>query len=104
MRDIPLEPIPNQSLSVTIGDNRWDITVKWCGSVMAVDLTLNDLPILQGQRVVAGSDVIPYMHLQVAGNFFFITENDDLPYWGAFGDTQRMVYLTPEELANGIQP
>lgn len=102
MRDIPLEAIPNQSLSLTLDENRWDITVKWCGSVMAIDLALNDVQMLQGHRLVAGVDVIPYQHLSSAGNFFFITENGDLPYWEEFGDTQQMVYLSPAELALGI--
>ena len=28
MREIPLNPVPNQRLQITIDDNRWDLTIK----------------------------------------------------------------------------
>jgi hypothetical protein len=103
MRNIPLLAVANQSIVVTIDDARWSITLKACGSVMAVDVDLNDEPLLRGQRVVAGMPVIPYRRLPVgvlpaAGNFMLMTMEDDLPWWERFGVDQYLVYLTASDL------
>lgn len=102
MRDIPLQMVPNQSMSFTVEGARWDVTIKACGSIMAVDVVVDDVPLIQGVRTVAGADVIPFEHLTDHGNLFFITEDDDLPWWEQFGVTQFLVYLTPQELQSGI--
>ena len=102
MRTIPLQATANQSLTVTLDGNRWSLTIKSAGNVMAVDVDLNDAPILRGQRVVAGEPVIPYRRLYAGtGNFIFDTENGDLPWWEQFGVDQSLHYLTVEEMAGG---
>lgn len=98
MRTISLDAVPNQQLSVTLDDNRWDITIKECNGVMCATLTLNDVLLLSGQRMVAGSPVIPYKHMQGDGNFWLLTENDELPYYNRFGVDQEFVYASPGEI------
>lgn len=97
-RDIDLDPIPNQSFSITIPPNRWDITIKECDGVMCCTLDLNNTNILSMQRIVAGSPIIPYRYLQAAGNFWILTENDELPYYDRFGVDQQLIYASPGEL------
>lgn len=98
MRTIPLDAIPNQELSVTLDGNRWDITIKECNGVMCCTLSLNDALLLSGQRIVAGSPLIPYKHMQAYGNFWILTENDELPYYDRFDVDQQFIYVSPGEI------
>lgn len=101
MQTIPLSAIPNQSFTVTFGSNRWAFTIKETLGVMVCDIALNDVSLLMGQRIVCGSPVIPYAYMQTNGNFWFVTENDELPYYDRFGIDQTFVYVEPGELPNG---
>jgi hypothetical protein len=104
MRNISLDATPNQELSVTLGGNRWDITIKETNGVMCCTLVLNDVEILSGQRIVAGSPLIPYRHLQGSGNFWILTEGDELPYYTEFGVSQQLVYMSVAEFAAAEKP
>ena len=100
MRTIPLQTVANQSIVVTLDGNRWAIALKACAGVMAADVDLNDLPILRGQRVVAGMPVIPYRRLAPdLGNFMFLTVGDALPWWERFNIDQSLQYVTAGDLA-----
>jgi hypothetical protein len=103
MRTIPLQAVANQSVVVTLDEVRWTLTIKACDGIMAVDVDLNDTPILRGQRVVAGLPVIPYRRLiegvaPGAGNFMFVTVDDAYPWWERFGVDQSLVYVTAADL------
>lgn len=100
MRTIPLDAVPNQSLSLNLDGNRWNVVIKEARGIMFMDLALNDQTIMLGQRVVAGTPAIPYRHLQTNGNFLFLTDNDELPYWTQFGSSQQLVYVSPGEVAD----
>jgi hypothetical protein len=98
MRDIPIQAIPNQRLAFNFGQNRWELAIKDTGGCMAIDVTLNDELVIQGWRLVAGSPVIPFEYLQTNGNFWFLTDNDELPWWENFGVDQQLVFAEPGEL------
>lgn len=98
MRTIALDSVPNQTLSVTLDNNRWDITIKEADGVMCATLNLNDVLVISGQRIVAGSPLIPYRYLQGSGNFWLLTEDDELPFYTRFGVDQQFVYASPGEL------
>lgn len=99
MQTIPIEALPNQRLSVTIGANRWTLRIKVAVTSMIADVLLNDQPIILGQRIAAGTPIIPYPYLAIEGNFLLLIDSEELPDWRAFGRTQQLVYVTPEELA-----
>lgn len=94
---INLQPVPNQQLSVTFGDIRYNLTLKSVGQVMALDLTIDDRLIYSGLRIVAGTPLIPYRY-QEAGNFIFITLNNCLPFYTRFGEDQTLIWASPAEL------
>jgi hypothetical protein len=96
---VPLEVISNQAVSFQVGDVRYDMRFRNTGSIMSLDLSINDEVILSGSRVVGGFPLIPYKYLEGAGgNFIFSTELGDLVWWEQFGITQSLFYFTPEEL------
>ncbi len=97
MITIPITSLPNQSFSIQLGNDNYDIVIRSCNFIMAVDLTRNNVPILTGQRVVAGTPVIPYTYLE-SGNFLFITANEEYPDYTQFGLTQLLVFTSAAEL------
>lgn len=94
---IPLTVAPHQSFTIRLDGVRYDITLRAAGSVMAATIARDGETLVSGQRLVAGTPVLPYAHLQ-QGNFVFLTENDALPWWEDFA-RQTLVYLTKAEIA-----
>ena len=95
MREIALRRTANQSLTVNLGGNRWGLRIKQARSSMFVDVSLNDEPLLLGQRVAVGTPVIPYEHLAQEGNFIFLSENGEMADWRKFGVTQQLLHVSP---------
>tara|TARA_R110000851_G_scaffold100026_6_gene215467 strand:- start:173 stop:493 length:321 start_codon:yes stop_codon:yes gene_type:complete len=101
---VPLELLPNQSLTIELDSIRYGLRFHDLGGMMSVDISINDELIIEGQRCVGSDPLIPYRYLKAdGGNFFFLTELGDIVYWDKFGMTQSLIYLTAEELstANG---
>lgn len=98
MRIVPIEPLPNQELSINVDGNRWTIRLKVARTSMFADLFLNDDPVVLGQRIAVGTPVIPYEYLATAGNFILIVDGEDLPDWRKFNVTQQLLYVSPGEL------
>ena len=99
MIQVPIQSIPNQSLSIQLDNNLYDLNIKECNGIMSVDIILNNSVILYGQRAVPGFPIIPYTYLQETGNFIFITANDDYPYYSQFGTSQYLIYASNAEIA-----
>jgi hypothetical protein len=99
IENIPIENIPNQSLSIQLDGVRYGLRFKDLGGMMAVDISIDDQLIIEGLRVVGGYPLIPYKYLENdGGNFIFSTELGDLVYWDQFGITQSLLYFSAEEL------
>ena len=99
MQTIPIQSVPNQSLSVTIDRQRWTLTIKAAVSSMVVDLSLNDQVVIRGLRIMPNQPLIPYPYLATVGNFLMLTNSDDLVWWERFGVDQTLVYATAAEIA-----
>ena len=109
MIEIPLQAIPNQTLSVQLDNNQYDIVISAITSttadngtiaadvLMAVDIVRNNIPIVTGFRAVAGFPIIPYHYLE-NGNFSFLTMDDEYPDYRQFGITQSLIYASESEL------
>lgn len=109
MQYIPIAAIPNQLLQVSIDQNQYSLAIYAIAAdydefnnpfnvIMAVDITINNIVILTGLRVVAGYPIIPYEYLE-NGNFAFQTQNDDYPDYSQFNITQNLIYASATELA-----
>lgn len=89
---IPLRAVPNQRLSFTRGENRWELELKVALSSMICSVWLNDEVVLLGSRVVAGVPLIPYPRFFEEGNFGILTAEDEEPWWEEFETTQQLVF------------
>lgn len=97
MNIIPLQPIPNQRLRIPLSGRRFELVIKGIEEYITVDVLIDGEVVLEGIRAVAGTPIIPYRYLEY-GNILFITENDEYPNWRLFNSSQRLVYLTPDEI------
>lgn len=99
MLTIALQPVPNQSFTMTLGGDVYELTLQAAKGIMAATLARNGTTLLSGFRCVANSPLIPYRYME-SGNFLLLTaNNEELPDYAAFGVTQSLVYLTADELA-----
>ena len=101
MINIPLQAIPNQSLSLQIDQITYDLRLHTCATgldqITAVTLFINNVLILSGVRAVSGYPIIPYPYLE-NGNFTFVTMNDEYPNYTQFGITQTLVFGSQAEI------
>jgi len=97
MIEIALQTLPNQSFTIQLENKLYDIAIKVVQNTMVVSLTRNNEIILSNMRVVAGQPVIPYKYLE-NGNFIFLTDDEELPFYTQFGISQRLLYVTIAEL------
>lgn len=97
MIDIPLAALPNQTLSIQIEQQQYDITVTEANGVMAISIDRDGVTIVSATRLLSGTPVLPYEY-QESGNFAMLTGADEIPYYPAFGITQNLVYLSEAEL------
>lgn len=98
MRIVPIEPLPNQELSINVDGNRWTLRIKIAITSMFADIFLNDEPVVLGQRIAIGTPVIPYEYLATAGNFIFLADNGERADWRKFNVSQQLLYVSPGEL------
>ncbi len=96
MRTIELNSTPNQRLTVTLDDQRWELTIKQARGMMVCDVMLNDEYLVCGTRIVANAPIIPATHLSSGRNFAILTENDDLPWWESFNTNQVLIYWSDD--------
>lgn len=94
---IPLQPIPNQSLSVVLDGSSYDIRLNALTDTMAVTIARDNVTLLSGLRVVSQVPLIPYLYLE-QGNFIFTVDDSDIPFYTDFGVTQTLLYFSSEEL------
>lgn len=98
MQEIPIEALPNQSFSIPLDNNQWDIVIKSTNGTVSVTMTLNGALVIENMRAVAGMRVIPSRY-EEAGNFVFVTTNFQVPDYTKFGTTQQLIYASAAELA-----
>jgi len=101
---VPIDPVPNQELSIRLDGRRYTITLKDCGDVMIATVTRDGVPLVTGARCVAGYPLLPYGHLSAdSGNFIFTnTQDGAIPFYPDFGSTCQLVYSTAEEIRAAV--
>lgn len=99
MQIIDITQVPNQSFTITLEGVRWDLTIKQAETSMLMDAVADGVSVVAGQRIVAGTPIIPYEYLAQDGNFLIMTENDELPNWERFEVDQVLIYAAFDEIA-----
>lgn len=100
MLDINLSPIPNQTFSVTADGVRFVITLNALNQGVAASVERAGIRLVSGHRLTSARPLLPYPRMMGdTGNFYLITENDELPDYTKFQTTQFLVYLSASEIS-----
>jgi hypothetical protein len=97
MVEIPLIAVPNQSLSIRLDNNFYTLNIKQARNVMAVDILRNGEIVVQSQRALPNFPLIPYRYLE-NGNFTFLTDDWEYPFYTQFAITQFLYFASQAEL------
>lgn len=100
MIQIPLQTIPNQSLSIQLDNINYDFVIRsmpGTSNIMVFDITIDNELIAEGVRAVPAYPLIEYKYLE-NGNFIVITNNDDYPDWQQFQISQFLLYASQTEI------
>lgn len=97
MKEIPLKAIERQNFTIMLDNKLFDITIKECNGIMAATIIRGDELLVSNRRICAGVPLIPEGHLE-EGNFAFITDDDNLPYYTRFETTDVLLYASAAEV------
>lgn len=104
MRTIELDPIPNQSMSFFADDVnvRYDIVIQDIGGgVIGVTISVDNVKLCDNSRAILNVPLLKFEYLQetAQGNFMFVGDDQQYPYWDQFGSTANLVYASAIEIA-----
>jgi hypothetical protein len=109
---LELAAVPNQTFSVTINDNVWDVSIQQAQGtniirnqvvqetfdvLMSSTISLNNEVLQQGMRILPGQFLLPFRY-EENGNFILLTADDKYPDYRDFGITQFLYYASAIEL------
>lgn len=95
---VPIQAIPNQQFTITLGGVLFDITLRTIDDFTATSIRKNDVDVLDGSRTPAGALLLPYRY-EESGNFLFVATDFALPYYTKFNITQQLLYFSADEIA-----
>jgi len=99
MIDIALQNVANQTFSITIGENTFNVALKTTGNGLTIaDIVINDVTKILGVACLPNRSILPYPYME-SGNLFFVVDGEDYPTYTEFGMTQNLVYLDADEMA-----
>ena len=100
MREIPLQETPNQELETVINSTVFNIRLHTIREMTVADVYINRQLICAGVRCVPGMPLIPLRYIaDTVGNFYFSCLDANYPYYELFNASQRLLYLSPSEIA-----
>jgi hypothetical protein len=98
---IQLQAIPNQATSIKLDGSFYDLLIKESGGVMVVSISRDNVKLIDSTRLLPATPILPYTYIQ-SGNFFMLTDNDDIPDWQQFGISQYMIFAMAAEIEAAI--
>ena len=96
--------LPNQSFSTTINNVDMEVILKSGGSE---ENPITYFALLSGGEYIcpfvpacANQKLLPYPYMvsEAGGNFFFLTENGEYPYYTNYNTTCKLYFITEDEL------
>lgn len=91
---IPLEVLPNQSLTIRLLNDRYDIKlITISDSLMAISIVRNDVLLIKNQRVIPSVLILPNHKSKGCGNFLFYTPDDVYPYYKKFNNGHVLYFI-----------
>ena len=98
---VPVQPIPNQTFNVTLGNQASTINVYQNSFGLFFDLFLGTTPIVQGILCLNYNLIIRNTYFGYVGDFFFYdTQGQNDPVYTGLAERYFLVYLEQSDLAS----
>lgn len=98
MQLINLDSIPNQSFSTYIDGVPYSITLRTAQGATLVTIESGGEALITNALCVPGENLLSYNSRRKKGNFRFVCQNDEYPYYENFGKNCFLTYVPEEEL------
>lgn len=96
---VPLNPVNNQYLSVSLANQPVQLVITQRSTGLFTDIYLNNALLLGGVLGRNAVRMIRDLYFGFAGDFaFYDTQGEDDPYYTGLGSRYQLVYLTPADL------
>ena len=99
MQIVPLQPIPNQTLTVNLDGQITQINVYQRGASMFVDVLVNNVLIVGGVICQNLNRVVRSLYLGFQGDLAFMDNQGSTdPVYTGLGTRYSLAYIEPDEL------
>ena len=101
MMFVPLQPLPNQAVSVALNNQPCQINVYQKFFGLFLDLYVSNTLVIGGVLCLNLNRVVRSAYLGFQGDLgFWDTQGSQDPYYTGVGSRYQLVYLTPADLAS----
>lgn len=96
---IPLQPVPNQTVSIPLNNQNCQINVYQKFFGLYLDLVNGGVGVRAGVSCLNGNLLIRYRYLPFIGDLMFLdTQGKTDPFYTGLGNRYLLAYLFPSEL------
>jgi len=100
MQIVPLNPVPSQSLNITLGGQACQINVYQKAFGVFLDLSVNNVLIIGGVLCLNLVLIVRSLYLGFVGDLAFIDNQDSSdPTFDGLGSRYSLAYLTTDDVA-----
>lgn len=100
---IPLEPVPSQTLTVSLNDQTCQILVYQKLSGLYLNLSVNNALIIGGVLCENLNRIVRNTYLGFIGDLVFVdSQGNSDPVFTGLGDRFNLAYLPPDELVGEV--
>lgn len=91
--EVPLIALPSQELSLVLGNQDVTVRVLTRGDYLYLDVLKESEPVILGQLIVTGQNLLPAGLSDFTGNFQMVDLNGDSdPVYTGLGTQYRLLY------------
>lgn len=99
MQIIPLQAVPNQAVSVTLGTQVSQVNVYQKSTGLFIDLYVDNNLVIGGVICQNLNRIVRSLYLGFQGDLAFIdNQGDTVPYYTGLGTRYSLAYLEPADL------
>lgn len=99
MITVSLEAVKEQTVNVALNQQQCSIRLVQRDSSMYMDLSVNNVPLIQGVPCLYANKMVRYAYLGFSGDLVFLdTQGTSDPEYSNLGGRYKLFYMTEAEL------
>lgn len=99
MITVSLEAVKEQTVNVALNQQQCSIRLVQRESAMYMDLSVNNVPLIQGVPCLYANKMVRYSYLGFSGDLVFLdTQGTSDPEYSNLGGRYKLFYMTEAEL------